>query len=104
MTADRYDLLGDREGAAPFGSLERHVLEKMRDPINLGGLVPGANIDPDAERDRVDRVHAVGGHPQSVGQGRELRRHGVAPLRRFWRAAHERGYIALPRRGRLATP
>src|SRR6266550_2159352 len=77
MTADRYDLLGDREGAAPFGSLERHVLEKMSDPINLGGLVPGANIDPDAERDRVDRVHAVGGHPQSVGQGRELRRHAL---------------------------
>jgi hypothetical protein len=49
MTAHRFDLLGDREGAAPFGSLERHVFEKMRDPVDLGGLVPCANIDPDAE-------------------------------------------------------
>src|ERR1700730_467926 len=77
MTADGFDLLGDRQGTAPFGSLECHMLEKMRDPIDLGGLVARANIDPNAERDRVDRIHAVGGHPQSVGQGRELRRHAL---------------------------
>src|SRR5215471_2695471 len=77
MTADCFDLLGDREGAAPLSALERHVFEKMRDTIDLGGLVPRANIDPDAERDRVDRLHAVGGYPQSVGQGRELRCHAL---------------------------
>ena len=35
MAAHRLDLFGDREGAAPFGSLERHVFEKMRDPVDL---------------------------------------------------------------------
>ena len=56
MAADRLDLLGDRAGAAPLGALERHVLEKMRDAVDLRRLVPCADIDPDAERDRVDGV------------------------------------------------
>ena len=49
MTANRFNLFGDREGAAAFGSLERHVFEKMRDPIDLRRLVPRADIDPDAQ-------------------------------------------------------
>jgi hypothetical protein len=46
MAADRLDLLGDGERAAPFGALERHVLEKMGDAVDLGRLMPGADIDP----------------------------------------------------------
>ena len=67
MAADRLDLLGDGAGAAPLGALERHVLEEMRDAVDLRRLVPRADIDPEAERDRVDRVDPVGDDPQAVG-------------------------------------
>src|SRR3981189_2721338 len=83
MAADRLDFLGDGAGAAPLGALERHVFEKMRDAVDLGRLVPGPDIDPQAERDRVDRVDPVGDDPQSVREGGELYRH-AAP--RFGRA------------------
>jgi hypothetical protein len=63
MAADRFDLLGDGESAAPCGALEGHVLEEMRDPVDVSRLVPGADIDPNSERDRVDGVDAVGGDP-----------------------------------------
>ena len=78
MAADRLDLLGDRAGAAPLGALERHVFEKMRDAVDLRRLVPGADIDPEAERDRVDRVDAVGDDPQPVRQRREPGRHAAS--------------------------
>ena len=35
VAADRLDLLGDGEGAAALGALERHVLEEMRDAVDL---------------------------------------------------------------------
>ena len=57
MAADRLDLLGDGERRAPLGALEGHVLEQMRDAVDLGRLVARADIDPDAERHRLDRVH-----------------------------------------------
>ena len=71
VAADRLDLLGDGAGAAPLGALERHVLEEMRDAVDLGRLVAGADIDPEAERDRLDRVIAVGDDAQAVGEGGE---------------------------------
>ncbi len=71
VAADRLDLLGDVAGAAPFGALERHVLEEMRGAVYRRRLVPRPDIDPDAERDGVDRVDPVGDHPQSVRQCRD---------------------------------
>ena len=83
VAADRLDLLGDRAGAAPLGALERHVFEKMRDAVDLRRLVPCADIDPQAERDRVHGIDAVGDDAQPVRQCREPGCH-VAPL--DWRA------------------
>ena len=77
MAADCFDLLGDGECAAPAGALEGHVLEKMRNPVDVGRLMARADIDPDAERDRVDGVDTVGRDPQSVGQSGKLRRHSI---------------------------
>ena len=89
MAADRLDLLGDGAGAAPLGALERHVLEKMRDAVDLGRLVPRADIDPDAERDRVDGVDR--GRWRSAARSAESRDPVVmlplrlrGPARRAW--------------------
>ena len=56
VAADRLDLLGDGERAAPLGALERHVLEEMRDAVDLRRLVPRADIDPEPERHGRHRV------------------------------------------------
>ena len=77
VAADRLDLLGDGERAAPLGALERHMLEKVRDAVDLGWLVPGPDIDPDAERDGVDGLDPVGGDLQPVFQFRQLDRHSL---------------------------
>jgi len=75
VAADRFDLLSDSESAAPTGALEGHVLEKMRDPVDVSLFVPRADIDPDTKRDRIDGIDAVGRDTQSVGQSGQLRRH-----------------------------
>src|SRR5712691_10024653 len=77
MPADRLDLLGDGAGAAPLGALERHVLKKMRGAVHLRRLVPGADIDPEAERHGVDRVDPVGDDPEPVRQCGELCGHAA---------------------------
>ncbi len=82
VTADRLDLLGDIAGAAPFGALEGHVLEKMRGAVDRRRFVPCADIDPDAERYRIDRLDRVGGDPQPVRQSRNPGSHAAAPVRR----------------------
>ena len=79
VAADRLDLLGDRAGAAPLGALERHVLEKMRDAVDLRRLVPCADIDPQPERDRVHGIDAVGDDAQPVRQRREPGCHVTPP-------------------------
>ncbi len=87
VAADRLDLLGDGAGAAPLGALERHVLEEMGGAVDLRHLVPGADIDPEAERGRVHRIDPVGDDPEPVRERCELRRH-AAPrfgcVRRAW--------------------
>ncbi len=105
VAADRLDLLGDGAGAAPLGALERHVLEKMRDAVDLRRLVPGADIDPQPERDRVHRIDAVGDDAQPVRQRREPGCH-AAPLDMARRpaGARERGRSARPHRHRSGEP
>ena len=82
MTPDRLDLLGDIACAAPFGALEGHVLEKMRGAVDCRRFVPCTDIDPDAERYRIDGLDRVGGDPQPVRQSRNPGGHAVAPARR----------------------
>ena len=71
MPAHRLDLLGDGPRAAPaLGALEGHVLQQMRDAVDLGRLVARADIGPDAEGDGLDRIHPVGGDAKPVGKAR----------------------------------
>ncbi len=84
MAADRLDFLGDGECRAPLGALERHMLEKMSDTVDLGRLVAGPDIDPDTERNGVDGIDPVGGDLQPVLQSRQLNRHATLSLRRAW--------------------
>jgi hypothetical protein len=82
VTPDRFDLLGDRAGAAPFGALEGHVLEKMRGAVDRRRFVAGADIDPDPERHRIDGLDPIGGDPQPVRQARNPGGHAMAPAQR----------------------
>src|SRR5437764_5423849 len=87
VAADRLDLLGDRAGAAPLGALERHVLEEMRDAVDLGRLMASADLDPDAERDGIDRLDAIGDDAQAIGELSERYGHAAPQLgcaRREW--------------------
>jgi len=106
------------------------VLQHVRHAVQLGGLVPRAAGDPDAERRRFHLGHGVDRHAQAVGKRGDLdaahgrtarvpgmgaappfhtvvdqrlqRRHVVGAGRRHARAAHQ---IGEPRRqlGPLAT-
>src|SRR5690606_15258570 len=68
MTADRLDLDGDVSRGAPLRALEGHMLQQMRDAVDLLRLVARADPSPDAERDGIDRRHRVGGDAQAVVQ------------------------------------
>ena len=79
MAADRFDLGRDIEGAAPLGALEGHMLQQMRDAVDRRRLVPRADIDPDTDRHRLDRIHAVGDDAHAVGEFGDLDAHDAAP-------------------------
>ena len=49
MAADGLDLLGDLACRAPFGALEDHVFEQMRDAVDLDRFVPGPGLDPGSQ-------------------------------------------------------
>ena len=66
VAADRFDLLDDGERAAPLGALERHVLQEMRDAVELAPLDARASVDPDADRRGLETRHVDGGDPQAV--------------------------------------
>src|SRR6185312_9956110 len=60
--------------------LERHVLEEMRDAVDLGRLVPRADIDPDAQRHRLDALHRVGEDAHAVLERGHAHRHAAPPF------------------------
>ena len=55
-------------GGAPRRALEHHVLDEMRDAVELGGLAPRSGAQPDADGDRVDVVHRLGEDYEPVRQ------------------------------------
>src|SRR5690606_39681969 len=79
VAANRLDRLGDGLGGAGPGALERHVLEQVRDAVDLCRLVARADADPDAERDAFHRVHAVAGDGEAVGEAADRNAHATAP-------------------------
>jgi hypothetical protein len=68
VPAHGLDLLGDVAGAAALGALERHVLEEMREAVDLRRLVAGADANPDAQGHGFDPLHGLADHAQAVGQ------------------------------------
>lgn len=74
VPADVLDLLGDGQGGAAGGALERHVFEEMRDAVFGRVLVAGTRVDPDAHGRRGQPRHRLGDDAQAVGQGGQARR------------------------------
>ena len=67
VAADRLDLLGDVGRGAPFGALERHVLEEVGDAVLLRRARGASRTDIGAERDGLHRLHPFGDDAQPVG-------------------------------------
>ena len=68
VAADRVHLAGNVLGRARAGALEKHVLDKVRDAVGLGGLAAGAGLDPHAHGHRTQMFHALGQNNQAVRQ------------------------------------
>ena len=80
LAADILDFRGDLPGAAPLGSLERHVLEQMRDAVLVVGFVAGARLDPDAEGDGFEIGNGFGSDCEAVRKTANLNTHtGLTP-------------------------
>src|SRR5437763_3080033 len=56
----------------------------MGGSVDLGRFVPRPDIDPKAERDRVDRLDPVGRDPQPVAEQCHLGAHAALAARRAW--------------------
>ena len=73
----------DRRGRA----LEQHVLDEMGDATALGGLVPGASRQPDADTDGPDLRHPLGEKTkaiiENVSNDQRVRQGKLAAGRRF---------------------
>ena len=78
VPADGLDLLGDFQGAAAFGPLEGHVLQQVRNAVDGGGFVPGADLDPGAERYGFHRIHGVRDDAKAAGKFRDLDGHAAS--------------------------
>ncbi len=68
LSADRIDLLGDLLGVARRRALEEHVLDEVRDAGGFRGLVTRTARQPDADGDRADVRHPLGGETDTVGK------------------------------------
>ena len=62
LGADAVEVAIDRQGVAPGGPLERHVLEEMRDARQLARLVAAPRLDEEPRGDRVRTVVQLGDH------------------------------------------
>src|SRR5690606_40141883 len=66
LAPDRVDRLRDLPGRPRGRALEQQVLEEVRGAGQLGRLVPTADADPDAERDRPGSRHPLGHDADAV--------------------------------------
>ena len=65
---ERVDFPGYVFGGAAAGAFEDHVLDEMRDPVEVLRLPAGAGAKPYADGNGVDVRHGVGEDHQAVGQ------------------------------------
>ena len=72
VAAHLVELLGDGRGGAPFRALEEQVLQEVRRPGELAGLVTRAGADPVGDRDRADIRHGLGDQADAARQDGRL--------------------------------
>ena len=75
LPADRIDLLRYFFCAPSRSALEEHVLDEVRDAGMIGGFVARSARQPDADGDRPNVWHPLGGEADTVGK------HGSADIR-----------------------
>jgi hypothetical protein len=68
IAADGVDFAGDALRGARLGALEDHVLDKVRDAVELGNLMTGANAHPHPHGDGADMLHALGEDDETAGE------------------------------------
>ncbi len=68
IAADGVDFASDALRGAGFRPFKDHVLDKMRDAIQLRHFVTGAGAHPDAHGDGADVLHAFGEDNESTGK------------------------------------
>src|SRR5262249_30334548 len=81
LAAHRLDFFGDLPRRAPRRSLERHVLEEMRDALLVRLLVAAAAADPHAERRGLEMRHRVGDDDEPGTKSGDVDAHAALPSR-----------------------
>ena len=66
ISACAFDLLGHITNTSASGALEHHVLEQMRQPRNLVGVVGRSDINPDLKRNHRRGMVFLQDDPQAV--------------------------------------
>src|SRR5262249_45219985 len=79
VAAHGLDLLGDLTRGPAFRTLERHVLEQVRDAVLVLALVAATAAGPHAERGGLQVRHIIGDHGQTGLQTRDFDTHAAAP-------------------------
>ena len=71
-TTNALDGLGDLPGGTVFRSLEKHVLDEMRETAVFHGFMATAHAHPDSDSDGFHVGHRGGGDAGSVGKPGDL--------------------------------
>ena len=80
LAANGFNLLSDGLCGPPHGTLEGHMLQNVRNPVQAFGLVSGARPHPDPKGNRLDRVHPVACNRQPILQARNPNAQMAAPV------------------------
>ena len=72
IAADILDSLAELARRAPARALEHHMLEQMRDAVELRRLVARSCRRVETDRERLHAPHRAARHAKAVGQGRQL--------------------------------
>ena len=59
MPSNIFYLGSNIKRASAVGTLKSHVFQQMRDTVIRGVLISRSGIDPNTNRDALDRVHSV---------------------------------------------
>ncbi len=75
----RFDLFDDLARGAPRGTLERHMLEQMRDAVLVGLFIATADAGPHPERRGFEMRHGVRDDGKAGGKLGDVDAHPATP-------------------------